>query len=405
MAEDICKPVRGQTPAEFDSTKQEDVEVKGDEVLPDDFFWDSIVQYLASGMIALTLLGQAAVALVEVTSGTVKCFTGNENFTREQNAYVNDFCDRYAPVTQYLSWFLVLQAIFVVVPHFLWKSWYKGKFRFFFELAKSLHRDRNSKSGQYDLKNFKTMRVLRKEFGKSKPIPWMFITYVLKLIVQLFFVIIAFPIHAGVFPFESYHPSFFCPPVAEGQVPCTKLQSDSSCNYISTSDSDWPFDFHMHCVLANLSTQSVVWVLNIVVLILSSLALIFALIWCFHRHTQFLNWKQAALFSFESSLNADYFVAKQFWDTLRRPKLYRISTDFAFLFMKLQRFDAGLAKVLRELVIDDLVQWMIIKNNEEQNAGACEFSKSEAVVADMSKVRVRSGIVFCPTEVMFASHA
>ena len=364
-----------QTPEERDSTKQEDVEVKGDEVLPDDFFWDSIVQYLASGMIALTLLGQAVIALVEVTSGSVKCFTLNENFTREQNFYVNDYCDRYAPITQYLSWVLVVQALFVVVPHFLWKSWYKGKFRFFFELAKSLDRDRNSKSGQYNLENFKTMRFLRKEFGKSKPKPWMFITYVLKLIVQLFFVIAAFPIHATVFSFERYHPSFFCPSVEEDEAPCTKLRSNSTCNI---SDTDWPFNFHVHCVIASLSTQSVVWVVNTVVLICSSLTLIFGLVWCFWRHTQFLNWKQAALFSFESSLNAEHFVAKRLWDTLRRPKLYRISTDFDFLFMKLQRFDAGLAKILRELAIEDLVQQMIIKNNEEQNyIGASNFSKNQ----------------------------
>ena len=49
--------------SEYGSTELDDVEEKGGEVLPDDFFWDSIVQYLASGMIALTLLGQAAVVL------------------------------------------------------------------------------------------------------------------------------------------------------------------------------------------------------------------------------------------------------------------------------------------------------------------------------------------------------
>ena len=368
------------TSAEPDSTK--DVEAKGDgdalgEVLPDDFFWDSIVQYLASGMIVLTLLGGA------VTSGSVKCFTLNENFTREQNFYVNDYCDRYVRITQYLSWVLVLQALFVVVPHFLWKSWYKGKFRFFFELAKSLDRDRNSKSGQYNLENFKTMRFLRKEFGKSKPKPWMFITYVLKLIVQLFFVIAAFPIHATVFSFEKYNPSFFCPPVAQGAVPCTKLQSNDSCNINTT---DWPFDFHVYCVIASLSTQSVVWVINIVILIGSSLTLIVGLVWCCLRHTQYLNWEQAALFSFESSLNADHFVAKRLWATLRRPTLSRqqyswyhiLLTDFEFLFMKLHWFDAGLGIILRELVIEDLVQQMIIKSNEEQNyIGASNFSKNQ----------------------------
>lgn len=364
-----------QTPAvELDSSKPVDADVKGDDVdvLPDDFFWDSIVQYLASGMIALTLLGQVAIALVEVTSGTVKCFTLNENFTRDQNVYVNDYCDRYSPNTRYLSWVLILQALAVVVPHFLWRSWYKGKFRFFFKLVKSLDRDRNSKSGQYDLKNFKTMRALREEFGgKSKPIPWMFITYVLKLILQLVFVLIAFPIHATEFGFEQYHPSFFCPPVAQGEVLCTKLRLNESC---SINRTDWPFDFQVYCVIVSLSTQSVVWVVNMVALIFTALALIIGLIWCCLRHTEFLNWKQAALFSFESTLNADHFVAKSLRNTLGRPKLYRITTEFKFLFMKLQWFDAGLAKVLRELLIDDLVQRMIVKNNELQ---ASNFSRKQ----------------------------
>ena len=327
-----------------------------------DFFWDSVMRYTAAGMVALTILGQAVIALVELIGGTVKCLTPNSSFNRDQSFFINEFCDRYAPLTQYLPWALILQALAILAPHFIWKSWFSGKLRFFFERAKTLDRDRDSRSGEYDLKNFKIMKALKEEFGKSAR-PWMFMSYVLKLFVQLFTVLLAYGLHGSVLAYHVFHPSFFCPPVPEGEVPCTKLQSNDFCN-ITTDDSDWPFDFNVHCVLASLITQRVVWVLNLVLLLLTAVAVCIGLVWCFLRHTQFLNWKQAALFSFESSLNAEHFVAKRLWDTLRRPTLYRISTDFKFLFMKLQRFDAGLAKVLRNVLIADIIQSKEISSQE-----------------------------------------
>ena len=314
-----------------------------------DFFWDSVMRYTAAGMVALTILGQAVIALVELIGGTVKCLTPNSNFNRDQNFFINEYCDRYAPLTQYLPWVLILQALAILAPQFLWKSWFNGKLRFFFERAKTLDRDRDSRTGKYGLKNFKIMQALKEEFGKSTR-PWMFMSYVFKLLVQLFIVLLAYALHGTIFGYNVFHPIFFCPPVAEGQVPCTQLQSNDSCS-ISTTDTDWPFDFNVHCVLASLITQRVVWILNLMLLLLTAVAVLVGLVWCFLRHTQFLNWKQAARFSFKSSLNADHFVAKRFWDTIRKPKRYRICTDFEFLFMKLQRFDAGLAKVLRNVLI------------------------------------------------------
>ena len=337
-----------------------------------DFFWDSVMRYTAAGMVALTILGQAVIALVELIGGTVKCLTPDSRFNRDQSFFINEYCDRYAPLTQYLPWVLILQALAILAPQFLWKSWFSGKLRFFFERTKTLDRDRDSRTGKYGLKNFKIMQALKEEFGKSAR-PWMFMSYVVKLLAQLGTVVLAYTLHGTIFAFDVFHPTFFCPPVGEGQVPCTQLQTNDSCS-ISTGDSDWPFDFNVHCVLSSLITQRVVWVLNLVLLLLTAVAVLFGFVWCFLRHTQFLNWKQAALFSFESSLNADHFVAKRFMHTLRRPKLYRISTDFEFLFMKLQRFDAGLAKVLRNVLIADEIYRQEIHSQEVCkyiNNGAC----------------------------------
>ena len=347
----------------------------------DDFFWDSVIRYTSAGMVALTILGQAVIALVELIGGTVKCLTPNSSFNRDQSFFINEFCDRYAPVTQYLPWVLILQALAILAPQFMWKSWFRGRLRFFFERAKTLDRDRNSQSGQYDLKNFKIMRALREEFGKSRR-PWMYISYVFTLVVQLATVVLASGLHGSIFAYSVFHPTFFCPPVGRDEVLCTKLGLNDSCVF-ATSDPDWPFDFHVHCVLSSLITQRVVWVLNLVLLVLTALAVCIGLIWCFLRHTQSLSWTQAALFSFESSLHPDHFVAKPIWRC--NPRLYRISSDFRFLFMKLQRFDAGLAKVLRDVIIADIVQKKEIHSQEEQKYIVGVTSDGNVLPADTSE--------------------
>ena len=314
------------------SAQKDGLPTKGDEF--NDFFWDLLVKYACSAMVALTLLD----ILSSIRGDSVQCMTPS-NFTRDQGAFVNNYCTQYTPPTDFFAFYLVAQATLIFGVHFLWYSWFSGKFCYFLALATSLERHRESKTGDYSLENFVIAKALLKSFGCSKSIyRW----YIVKLVVQ--FLVSGFSIW---FNFDSnifgnYDPSFICP--------------DNSTEIPTT----WPIgSYRIPCVLTSLVLLVAVRWLNVILLCGIVLAVLYGFIWCLWDHKSRLNWAMVARFSFYSGLPPSSYVPKGFRQRYGCTSYfykYRIRTDFEFLFLKLFREDAGHAKVLREVLIDDIIR-------------------------------------------------
>ena len=305
-----------------------------------DFFWDEIIKYATSAMVALTLLD----ILTTFLGDTVHCMTPS-SFTRDQGAFVNNYCSQYTPPTDYFPFYLVVQVTVIFGLHFLWYSWFSGKFRYFLALATSLDRHREAKTGDYSLNNFVKSRALVDAYKDSAII---YGTYLLKLLAQ--FVFSGFSIYFNFDHriFGRYDAPFDCPPDEEG-FPST-----------------WPIaDTQVDCVLSSLVVLEAFRYLNVILLVIIFASVLCGFVWCLWSHYTKLNWELVARFSFDSGLPPSCYVPKRrilrYNFKKKYFREYRIKDDFDFLFLKLFREDAGHAKVLREVLIDD-----ILKNEEQR---------------------------------------
>jgi hypothetical protein len=299
-----------------------------------DLFWDQIIKYAATAMIVLTLLD----LLSSIREDTVQCMTPT-NYTRDQGAFINSYCSQFTPPTVYFPFFLVGQATIIYGLHFLWFSWFSGKFHYFLSLATSLDRCRESKTGSYSLRNFVLCRALLGCFEGSKTIT---LFYILKLLLQLLlsgiFIYFSFEVEI----FGNYSPPFVCPR-SDNKIPET-----------------WPIGgYRVPCVLTSLNLLVAVRWLNVILLSGICFSALYGFVWCLWEHKSRLNWVLVADFSFLSGLPPYMYVPKgykQFWKSWGQFCQYRIKDDFHFLVLKLYREDAGHAQVLREVLIDDFIR-------------------------------------------------
>ena len=298
-----------------------------------DFLWDQAVKLCASGMLVLTLLE----VLSSIRGEAVKCLTP-DNYTRDQGGFINAFCTQFTHRTDFFLFLLVAQAILVYGPHFLWSSVYFGKFRYFSALAFSLDRHRDSKTGEFDSKNFVTVRALMDTFGSTHII---YIMYVAKLFAQLVVAVVFIGICAGLF--NEYNPAFDCP-------------SNDSLHLLNDS---WPLDEQIVCVLSSLNLLFPVWWANFVLLTGTVVASLCGLVWSgVLNHQTKLNWRHVAQFALQSGIQPSYYHPKT-WRKRWFSKnfcSYRIRSNLDFLFLRLYRDDAGRAQVLREVLIAQLIK-------------------------------------------------
>ena len=297
-----------------------------------DFFWDQAVKLLASGMLVLTLLE----VLSSIRGEAVQCLTP-DNYTRDQGAFINAYCTRSTHRTDYFLFLLVAQALLVYGPHFLWSSVYFGKLRYFSALAFSLDRHRDSKTGEFRSRNFVTVRALMETFGSTSII---YVTYVVKLVIQLLVAVVFIVICATLF--NEYDPAFDCP-------------DDDSLHLINDS---WPLDEQIVCVLSSLNVLFPVWWANFVLLIGTVVASMCGLVWCGLNHQTKLNWSYVARFALQSGIQPLEYRPKSWkkrWFS-KYFKRYRIRSNLDFLFLRLYRDDVGRAQVLREVLIAQLIK-------------------------------------------------
>ena len=296
-------------------------------VISRDFFWDQLIKVLTSGMLLIAALD----IITSLTTEPVKCQAPN-HFTRDQSAFMNSYCSEKTPKVDYFLFYIVGQAIVLVGPHVLWRSWFSGKLAHFMSVSLSLDRHRSNDTGEYVQDNFVKLKVLETTFAKSKV---MHRVYFAKVLLQFLCIFVACVCSWAPFYepprtlYQLFHPVFDC------QYTGPPTDYPNLENYI----------FNVKCVVPALRSHYAVWIINFILLGGTIICLCFAIVWWTIPH-KLLNWRDATMFSLQSGIGHDHYHS----NTLC-PVTFRIRTDLDFLLLRLYDQDEGYGNVLHELLI------------------------------------------------------
>ena len=314
---------------------------EGRGLVPREFFWDSIVVFVVSAIIGLA----AVDTITEFIRGSgVQCVSQNatvsENLGGVQD-YINNFCSSSLPPGQYYPVFMVVQAILILIPHYLWLNNYGGNFDYFFKLVADLDRLREDSSGDYSVKNAIIFEQLENAFINGKDI---YVVYVGKLVLQWIFSTAG--LIATIIYFTDFNSTFLCPQTL-GE---TLVRS-------------WPLSGEqVYCIFTTLRLISLVRIANIVLLCLVVLGLTWSILWCIGPHADALGSKTIAKISFECSLRHEQYTPAIPWLSLWGP---RISSNLDFMVMRLFRTDGGLGLVFKAVQIS---KWVKVLNDAESRS-------------------------------------
>ena len=240
---------------------------------PKDFYWDQILFYLVSAILGLSFLDIS----VEFFRGSVvQCFIP-DGPTRDQVAYLNNYCYGSLPDSQYYLIFILISALLIIAPHYMWNSYFGAHFDFFFDLVRKLDRLRDTKTGEYNPLNFELVKKLEKKFCKFNT--WIFRLYKLKLLSQLVISIVILLANWFYFSSDDFNETFSCP-----------------ANDVYLNSSTWPLEGNVSCVYNSLN---LLWFLRMAAFGLVSASILFIIIgivWCFIRHSNELGAKEIAEF-------------------------------------------------------------------------------------------------------------
>ena len=299
-----------------------------------DFFWDHLLFYIGSAILALTAL-DISVEFLRGSRGVI-CFTENSDFTRDQVAFINSFCAQSLPLAEYFPIFIIVQGILLLAPQYLWESLFRGYFDSFFGLVNDLDRLRDPKTGEYADKNIDIVNKLEAEF--SSYARGIFLYYILKLFFQLLVALSSVLVSETVF--LTFSTSFPCP---HAEIP-----------------PDWPLNnLTFTCVFSSLRILSVIRYSDYILIAIGVLANMFGLLWCLCRHPTELGYQDIAKFAFTSGLSPESFVSpnpllsphhscKERFRAIFSP---RIRNDLDFLLMRLFRADAGIGQAFKDVQI------------------------------------------------------
>lgn len=317
-----------------------------------DFYWDRIITILVTGILGLTFVDVVA-EFFRQPSSTVLCNTPN-NFSRDQTAFVNSFCFNSLPSAQYYTFFITVHGLLLIAPHQLWTWLYSGYVEYFFDLAKSLDRLKNSKTGDYDSKNTAIVTKLEKEFLSEKRL--IFALYKVKLLLQL--AVAAGSLAVTWTLFGDFTVIFQCP--QNGSSLCTSHQ----CSF----DDQWPST--IDCAYIPLQLLSVLRYVDISLVSLVILVLLYGIAWCFQGHPTELGAEKMALFAFTSCLLPETYVFPSPWAPSPRRVFGRglcsprIKNDLDFLLMQLFQADSGHGQVFKEIQVSKEYRRLYTRDHE-----------------------------------------
>ena len=321
---------------------EEEKEKTGGEDTPvkqKDFYWDRITFILVSAILGLSFLD---ISIEFFRGSEVQCYFEIDNFTLAKASYINSFCYGSLPDSQYYLIFILVSALIIIAPHFLWSAYFAAHFDFFFDLIKKLDRLRDSSTGEYNPQNFERVKKLEEKFSKSR----IFMFYKMKLIVQLAIGFAALLINGLYFRKQDFNEEFKCP------KNCISTDGSPNCTNV------WPLGEQYECVYNSLKLLSFLHNAAFGLLGLTIVVLFIGLVWIFGRHATELGAKEIADFSFTSCLPPESFAFPS-WTVLlmcreRSLSSYfnpRIKNDMDFLLMQLFRADSGHGQVFKDIQV------------------------------------------------------
>ena len=303
-----------------------------DAIQPKDFFWDQAIMYLSSIMALLTVLditlqffrGGGPICMVP---GTIeRPHNVTLEVTQDQVAFINTLCQRSLSRAEYYLFFVLIQGVVLVAPHFIWEALFLGQFDFFFSIVRQLDRLRSRDTGKYRENNFDIVKKLEIQFDQII----IFHCYIIKLFIQVTVVIASMIVNEAVFQNSYFSFTYEC--------------SVS----INPPPQGWLLPFDVSCVYSSFRLYEKLKYINLSLLCFALLLILYAIVWCITRHVEALGSKDVAQFAFESGLRPTDYVEKRFWSSPLKPF---IKNDMDFLIMRLFRADPGHGYVFKDIQV------------------------------------------------------
>ncbi|XP_064399540.1 uncharacterized protein LOC135346000 isoform X2 [Halichondria panicea] len=275
---------------------------------PKEFFWDQFIKYIASAILALSVLN---VTVEFLRGGGVSCFPPSDNvgitaqdlegrmlyeFGRGQTSYINNYCARNVPNTEYFPIYILIHGLLLIVPHYIWNALHNGDFDSFFLIVDKLDRLRDSTTGEYDTNNFDRVTKLEQEYSGRN----IYYSYILKLVLQL--LIVCGSVMLSALYFKNFSFIFFCPGDSVDDFTCPEEHSNIG------TPCGWPLNVTVPCVYTSLRVLNLVRYADFFLLAIAAGLVLYGLGWCVVRHTEQLGFFELAKFSFQSCLKPDHFV-------------------------------------------------------------------------------------------------
>jgi len=283
------------------------------------FFWDNIIFYLASAILGLSI-SNIIVDFLRPEPNAVACYTP-PNTSRDQAAFINNYCNEYLPFTENFTLALVTHGAALLVPHYLWKAYFSSKIDFFFSHAAKLETLRDRDTGEYPHKNFNVVDYMYREFHERWSI---LIGYRIKLLLQSCIVVLAIAFNGALF--RCFDIEFFCPSM------------DKPEHYIFQ---------RVTCSYAKLRFVSILQWIDYALLGISFLVLGYGFCWCsIYPHPE-LEHEETSQFCYQFCINSKYYITK--WWPLRLWN--RLKNDLDFLLVSLFATNAGLGRVFKSVQI------------------------------------------------------
>ena len=335
----------------------------GNSLKPREFFWDNIVLFVVS-----TILGLAAIDVITqflrggVSAGGIACFPPS-GADVAQAAYINNYCSSFLPFGTYVTTFMVVHAILLIVPHYLWLGHYGGNFEFFFQLVSTLKRVQDhTQAGERIPENRTIVQQLESTFTLLNR-NYIYRSYVLKLVLQLLWTLVGISFGIGFFV-TRFNERFTCPS-----------------NFNSTTYEFWPLNEPVNCTYETLSLLQYLWIGDLLLLLLASFSLTGAILWSFSTHPTALGYKEFASFAFQSGFHPQYYV-KYITSYPSCSSPHVIKTDLDFLVLRLYQTDGGLGHVL----VEELVQkWLKRHLDDDHRRLALHMGKQMILEASDGK--------------------
>lgn len=292
-----------------------------------DFFWDDWLSYIASAILALALIDLSVEFLAGSTLG-VLCFINDTSreYDRDQTAYINSWCSRLLPYTEYYPLFTLVQGVLLLVPQYVWVSVFSSYFDFFFALAGTLDRLRDRKTGKYSPQNSAIIHKLEEEFANRRSI---LVWYLIKLLAQVVLFIAFVAITYGFF---------------------TNFESDITCPPKNNETDPHILFGRVLCVYSRFRFLLVLQFGNIVLIVVGLLIAIMGIFGVFGlTHIEALGYKKVAEFAYQSALHPSYFVPKK----RGYCSGFHLMSDLDFLLFKLFATDAGYGKIFKDIQVSN----------------------------------------------------